>query len=224
MVQLSVTYDFREDKKRIRGASLSTCTYSFWGWKFNPSADGIYRQEASDDVKARTWDQGGEWKHSRRKVDSSLKEQQNQLLHNAAESYQKQIIYLLKLLAVAIDRLHSATKEAASYQSELEALRLKPVQQQPPTSPVVVREEMKEKEAEDTIESKLSCYDKLITELEQTISQQKREIEVLSVKRIYCRLLNNQTKFLRKLQRSHYHQSPLMWVRYFVFIYRVPSK
>ena len=104
-------------------------------------------------------------------TDSSSKEQQNQLLHSTTESYQKQIVYLLKLLAVAIDRLYHVTKEA----------KLHPAPRQPPSSPIAVREEMKAKEEEETVEAKLSCYEKLIAELEQTITNQKEEIAVVTI-------------------------------------------
>ena len=114
-------------------------------------------------------------------TDSSSKEQQNQLLHSTTESYQKQIVYLLKLLAVAIDRLYHVTKEATSYQSELETLQLHPAPRQPPSSPIAVREEMKAKEEEETVEAKLSCYEKLIAELEQTITNQKEESAVVTI-------------------------------------------
>ena len=114
-------------------------------------------------------------------TDSSSKEQQNQLLHSTTESYQKQIVYLLKLLAVAIDRLYHVTKEATSYQSELETLQLHPAPRQPPSSPIAVREEMKAKEEEETVEAKLSCYEKLIAELELTITNQKEEIAVVTI-------------------------------------------
>lgn len=81
---------------------------------------------------------------------------------------------------MAIDRLYQVTKEAATYQSELESIRLHPEPQQPPSSPIVEKDEMKVEE-EDNTEAKLSCYDKLIAELEQTITTQKEEIAVATI-------------------------------------------
>lgn len=80
---------------------------------------------------------------------------------------------------MAIDRLYQVTKEAATYQSELESIRLHPEPQQPPSSPIVEKDEMKVEE--DNTEAKLSCYDKLIAELEQTITSQKEEIAVAMI-------------------------------------------